>query len=451
MSIIRLAWRNLWAKPLNTLLSLILFALGVGLISLLLITQDQLNKNFEKNLAGVNLVIGAKGSPLQMILSSMYYVDAPTGNITIGQVKPFFNPRHPIVESALPLSMGDSYRGYRIVGTTHDVMDWYNLEVGEGELYVHNFDVTIGAGVAKKLRLGLGDRFKSSHGLVDDEGLEHDDSEDFIVVGILQPSGTVMDQLILTTPQTYWYIHDHDHAAENQEVAHDDDDHDHEEDGHDHAGHDHGDHDHADDGHHGHDHKNAIIPGKLVDENPEKSITNLLVKFRGTNIQALNMQRSINENTEMQAATPAIEITRLFSLMNNAEQALRMLAWIIIIVSGLSIFISLYSSLRDRRYELALVRVMGGGRSTLFILILLEGVIIAILGYLLGMLLSHGGMAVIANVAAEDYRYDFSATTFLTDELKLFGAAIILGIVASVIPAIQAARVDISDTLTKAR
>ena len=163
------------------------------------------------------------------------------------------------------------------------------------------------------------------------------------------------------------------------------------------------------------------------------------------------MQRSINENTEMQAATPAIEITRLFSLMNNAERALKMLAWVIIIVSGLSIFISLFSSLRDRRYELALVRVMGGGRSTLFVLILLEGVIIAILGYLLGMVLSHGGMAVIANFAAEDYRYDFSATTFLSDEFKLFGAAIVLGIVASIIPAIQAARVDISDTLTKAR
>ena len=438
------------------MLSLILFALGVGLISLLLITQDQLNKNFEKNLAGVNLVIGAKGSPLQMILSSMYYVDAPTGNIAVGQVKPFFNPRHPVVESVLPLSMGDSYKGYRIVGTTHEVMNWYNLELERGQLFKYNFDVTIGAGVAKKLGLGLGHKFKSSHGLVDDEGLEHDDSQDFVVVGVLKPSGTVMDQLILTTPQTYWYIHDHDHGEHDHEGDEGHEGHDHADDE-DHA---HDDHGHGDHSSHDHSHdndvavvrdNNVVISGPLQDEDPDKLITNILVKFRGNNIQALNMQRSINENTEMQAATPAIEITRLFSLMNNAERALKMLAWVIIIVSGLSIFISLFSSLRDRRYELALVRVMGGGRSTLFVLILLEGVIIAILGYLLGMVLSHGGMAVIANFAAEDYRYDFSATTFLSDEFKLFGAAIVLGIVASIIPAIQAARVDISDTLTKAR
>ena len=163
------------------------------------------------------------------------------------------------------------------------------------------------------------------------------------------------------------------------------------------------------------------------------------------------MQRSINENTEMQAATPAIEITRLFSLMGSAERALRMLAFVIIIVSGLSIFISLYSSLRDRRYELALVRVMGGGKKTLFVLILLEGVIIAILGYLLGIFLSHVGMSIIANYVAEDYRYDFSALTFLSEEFMLFGAALLLGIVASIIPAWQASRVDISDTLTAVR
>jgi len=455
MSILKLAWRNLWAKPLNTLLSLILFALGVGLISLLLITQDQLRKNFEKNLAGVNLVIGAKGSPLQMILSSMYHVDAPTGNITVGQVKPFFNPRHPVVEAALPLSMGDSYRGYRIVGTTKDVVTWYNLELERGEWFSYDFDVTIGSGVARKLGLGLGHKFKSSHGLVDDEGLEHDDSKDFVVVGVLEPSGTIMDHLILTTSQTYWYIHDHDHGAHADSLgthdhSHEDSNHDHTDDGHDHSGHDHAGHRHDEDQQIERD-KSVVISRPLVEEDAEKSITNLLVKFRGNNIQALNMQRSINENTEMQAATPAIEITRLFSLMGSAEKALRMLALVIVIVSGLSIFISLFSSLRDRRYELALVRVMGGGRKTQFLLILLEGIIIAILGYLLGILLSHVGMAIMSRTLEADYRYDFSATSFLPEEFWLFGAAILLGIVASIIPAIQASRVDISETLSTSR
>jgi len=160
------------------------------------------------------------------------------------------------------------------------------------------------------------------------------------------------------------------------------------------------------------------------------------------------MQRSINENTDMQAATPAIEINRLYELMGTGEQALRVLALVIILVSGLSIFISLFTSLKERRYELALMRVQGASQQKLFLLIILEGLLLAILGYIGGMLLSHGGMYVLANKLKEDYGYDFSAWTFLPQEAYLLIGAIVLGIVAAVIPATQAASTDIADTLT---
>jgi putative ABC transport system permease protein len=151
----------------------------------------------------------------------------------------------------------------------------------------------------------------------------------------------------------------------------------------------------------------------------------------------------------MQAATPAIEINRIYALMGTGTKALRWLALVIIIVSGLSIFISLYNSLKERRYELALMRVMGASRGKLLGLIVLEGLLLAVLGYALGMFLSHGAMYLLADQMKETYQYDFSWTNFLVEEAYLFGGALIIGLLAAIIPAIQARNTDISETLSE--
>jgi putative ABC transport system permease protein len=444
MNLWQLSWKSLTHKPLAMTLSLVLFALGVGLISFLFLMEKQLQDNFEKNLAKVDLVIGAKGSPLQMILSAMYHVDAPTGNIALNEIRPFLNPKHPLIQEVVPLSLGDSYKGYRIVGTTSNILEWYEAEISEGRLWKYNFDVTIGATAAKELGLSIGDEFKSSHGLMDAEDLEHDDAQSFIVTGILKSTGSVIDQLILTTPQSFWLVHDHEsEVAETGEES--DEDHDHA----DHEGHDHVDHE-------GHDHADHVdmakeIPKGLMEENGEKEITNLLIRFKGRNFQALNMQRSINENTDMQAATPAIEINRLFSLMDSGEKALRLLAFIIIFVSGLSIFISLYSSLNERKYELALMRSMGASRTTIFGHIIIEGIILAILGFLLGIVVSHLGMTFVSQFLKDSYRYNFSGLQFLTKEWFILIGSLLIGFIAALIPAIEASKTDIADTLTQSK
>ena len=415
MNLLNLSWKNLTSKPLTMTLSIVLFALGVGLISLLFLLENQLQRNFEKNLAGIDLVIGAKGSPLQLILSSMYHIDAPTGNISLKEIRPFLNPKHPLIEQAVPLSMGDSYRGYRILGTTTDILPWYEAEVSEGKLWERNFDVTLGASVARDLGLKIGDKFSSAHGFADVDDFAHDEVA-FEVVGILKATGSVLDQLILCTTQSFWLVHGHEETADTS--------------------------DHA-------DHYHTAIPKALIEEGDDEEITSLLLKFKGRSFQALNMQRSINENTDLQAATPAIEISRLFSLMDTGEQALRILAIVIIFVSGLSIFISLYSSLKDRKYELALMRIMGASPRTLFVLIILEGLLLAVLGYLIGMFLSHGGMQIFSGIMKDTYRYSFSGMEFLREEAYLLLGAIVIGFVAAVIPALQAAKTDIADTLTK--
>ena len=451
MNLFQLSWKNLKNKPLATLLSLILFALGVGLISLLLTLNTQVQEKFDNNLAEIDLVIGAKGSPLQLILCSMYHIDNPTGNVSIKEVKPFLRPGHPLIEKAVPLSIGDSHKGYRIIGTTQDILELYGGKFEQGRTWTANMEVVVGATIAKELHIHPGYRFKSSHGLIEDENLVHDDAESFIVVGVLEPSGSVLDQLILTNSQSVWHVHDHDHDHDHDHEGHEG----HEEGGHSHDGHGHahGDHDHD------HDHaSNVIIPlpsDYQADTIPlwdyeDQDITSLLVKFKGRNFQTLNMGRSINENTDLQAAVPAIEINRLYDMMGVGMDALEWLARIIVLVSGLSIFISLFSSLRDRKYELALMRVMGGSKAKLFTMIILEGLLLAILGYLLGMFLSHFSMWLLGDYMADEYKYSFSALSFLKEEGYLLLGALGIGFVAAFIPAWQASRTDISETLTKA-
>lgn len=418
MNLLRLSLKNIAFKPLSTTLSLILFALGVGLISILLILGKQVQEKFDKNMAGINLVIGAKGSPLQLILCSMYHVDNPTGNISIEEAKAFLRPDHPLIDKAIPLSLGDNYKGYRIVGTTYDMLDLYEGEIESGKIWSKPWEVTIGKAVAEEAGLSIGDEFFSSHGFVTDDNLVHDEGGAFKVVGIFKPSGAVIDQLILTSPESVWAVHEQEGEEEN-----------------------------ADSTATGHMDYEEIKP--LLSYPADKEITSILVKFKGRNFRTLNMQRSINENTDMQAATPAIEINRLYSNMGVGIDALSILAMIIVIVSGLSIFISLFSSLRDRRYELALMRTMGGSPVTLFILIVLEGIILAILGYIIGIALSHIGMEIFAGFMKDSYRYSFSGAVFLKQELYLLAGAVGIGFLAAIIPAIQASQTDISTTLSE--
>lgn len=466
MNLLNLSWKNLTNKPLTMLLSTVLFALGVGLISFLLLISHQVSEKFEKNLAGIDLVIGAKGSPLQLILSSMYHIDAPTGNIPVKGVMPYLNPKNPFIKTAIPLSLGDSYRGYRIVGTTANLLELYQAKVSIGRSFTGLMEVLAGATAAHELGLKIGSTFQSSHGLIEDENLVHE-GHAFKVVGILKPTGASIDQLLLTPAQSIWEVHEHGAMGSVAPAA--------EEEEHDEGEHEHDEAEHAkedslaenheeateqvgsvaltnqEEDHYSspeeHEHEEHRL--KSILEYPDKEITSLLLQFNGHNVTTLNLQRMINQNTNMQAATPAIEITRLYSLMGVGEDALRWLAFIIMAVSGLSIFISLFSSLRDRRYELALMRTMGASPAKLFTMIILEGLLLAVLGYIVGMAISHGGMELLAGEMKAAYRYTFTGRTFLPEELYLLGGALAVGFIAAVIPAIQARNTDISKTLAE--
>ncbi|WP_294734271.1 FtsX-like permease family protein [uncultured Flavobacterium sp.] len=479
--ITKIAWRNIWFKPLNTLLSIILLTASVAIITLLILLQEQFEKKFNSNIDGIDLVLGAQGSPLQLILSSVYQVDAPTGNISYTEAKQWMD--HPFVETAIPLAFGDNYKGFRIVGTTPDYLEKYNATVEEGKVFNKKFEVVVGNAIAEKMQLKIGDTFFGTHG-DSKEGDVHD-NQAYTIVGIASKTDKVVDNLILCNVQSVWTMHDHeghdheghDHGdeAESHE-GHNHEVHDHEvaaastdnHEGHDHGdeiesheGHNHEDHEEAItsvDNHEGHEHEGHDHATEDTHDHEEEAIVNyegkeitaVLVKMKNK-MAIFSWQRMIPMNTKMQAASPGLEINRLFSLFGIGLQALQYLAYGIMLISGISIFIALFNTLKERKYEFALLRVNGASRLQLLILVLIESLLLCITGFLFGTIVGRVALMLISGSSEEEFKMSFNPFEFVWDkEGYLFLLTIFVGILAAVIPAVKAYSLNISKTLANA-
>lgn len=411
MNLLNISWRNLNDKRMNSFLSCLLMSLGITIISLLLLLNKQLDDQFKKNIRGIDMVVGAKGSPLQLILSAIYQIDSPTGNISMEEAN--FLTKNPLVKTAIPLSMGDNFKTFRIIGTNKKYLDHFEAKIAQGKLFEKSLDVVVGAKAAEVTGLKLGDTFAGTHGY-DDNGDVHNDKK-YKVVGILSYSNSVADQVILTPLESVWSIHEHAAGAMPATPMID-------------------------------------LQGVAGDEKPsegepeKKEITALLIKFRNP-MGLIALPRLINANTKMQSALPSIEINRLFSLLGVGIDTLRFIALAIIIISGISVFVSLYNSLKERKYELALMLSMGATRIKLFLLLLLEGLIISLLGYVIGIALSRLGMWALGSGVEKSFHYDLKAMMLLPEEIALLGGAILIGLIAAGIPSLGVYNINISKTL----
>lgn len=441
--IAKIAWKNIWFKPLNTFLSVVLLTASIAIITVLILLQKQFENQFSSNIKDVDVVIGAQGSPLQLILSSVYQMDAPTGNINYGEAQTWM--KHPFVKSAIPLAFGDNYRGFKILGTTEDYINKYEAKLQSGTIFKENFEVVIGSTVASKMNLKIGDTFFSAHGDAA-EGEVHEDFP-YKVVGILSATGMVIDNLILSNVPSVWAVHSHEghnHENDDHDHAHDHDSHNH--DSHNHESHDHGDHDH--DHAHDHDHDHAEHENHIDEANQE--ITAVLIKFKNK-MGFITWPRLIAQNTKMQAASPAIEVNRLFSLFGIGIQALQYLAYGIMFISGLSIFIALYNTLKDRKYEFALLRINGAKRSQLLGLVLFESLLLCVVGFVFGTIVGRAALYLISSATHEEYKMSFDPLAIdVQKEGILFLITISVGIIAALIPAIKAYKLNISKTLSNA-
>lgn len=422
--IAKLAWRNIWFKPLNTILSIILLMSSVAIITVLILLEKQFEEKFNSNIDGVDLVMGAQGSPLQLILSSVYQVDAPTGNISYDSAKVWM--KNPFVEKAIPLAFGDNYRGYKILGTTPDYLKKYGAKISNGNIFENNFEVVVGNDIAKKLNIKVGDTFFGSHGDAA-EGEVHE-NESYKVVGIAEKTGKIVDNLIVCNIPSVWQMHEsheeHDHEGHNhlEEVSENPP--------------------HGEEGHVHNDHENDLT----IDE-PGMEITAVLLKFRNK-MGIVTWPRIIAQNTKMQVASPAIEVNRLFKLFGIGINALQYLAYGIMLISGISIFIALFNTLKERKFEFALLRVSGAGRFKLLSLVMIESLLLCVVGYVFGTILGRIALLLLSNSAEDDFKMSFNPYDFIWDkEGILFLLTIFVGIIAALIPAIKAYNLNISKTL----
>ncbi|RZK18594.1 MAG: FtsX-like permease family protein [Pedobacter sp.] len=396
MNILKLSTKNLLKNKLTTFLNIILVAFGIAILSILFLASTQIGNKLEQNAKDIDLVVGAKGSPLQLILSSIYHIDFPTGNIPLKDATELM--QNPMVKKAVPLALGDNFQGHRIVGTDSGFVGLYGLKLSAGKFWNQDLEATVGSTVAAEAHLRVGDKFFGAHGLSDasDEHKHHA----YTVTGILQAQGNVTDNLILTNIGSVYKMHepDHDEHAEETEID-------------------------------------------------NKEITSILIQYRSP-MSVVIFPRMVNQSTNMQAASPAMESARLFSLIGVGIETLKWFAILIMAISALSVFISLYNSMKEKKYDLAIMRCLGASKFKLFFLVMLEGLLITVSGAILGLLIGHIAIQIIG-IYQESSQARLTGFYFVNDEFYLIIAGLVIGIIASVIPALQTYSVDIARTLSK--
>jgi putative ABC transport system permease protein len=389
VSTVRLAWAYLAARPLLTALHVLMIAIGMGTMVLVLAFTAQTEERLARDAGPVDLVVGAKGSPLQLILSSVMHVDVPTGNVDYAQA--LRAAENPMIASATPVSVGDSFRGYRIVGTKPSYLALYDAKLASGRTFDGGMEAVLGAQVARRTGLGVGARLAGNHGLAAGGGASHA-NHPYEVVGVLTPTGTVIDRLVVTSLESVWEVHE--------------------------------------------DPGSGTPPREQARE-----ITAMLIRYR-TPLAAALLPRQINSTTTLQAAAPAYEIARLMNLVGVGVDALRIFAVVLMATAGVSVFVALMSALQERRYDLALLRMLGARPATLFALLAAEGVTLVVAGVILGLALGHAATEALGRWMARSNPWSITGFAWVPQEAWAALTVIVAGMAVCLLPAIQAYRRD---------
>jgi putative ABC transport system permease protein len=359
--------------------------------------SDQVTRAFQRDLAGIDLVVGAKGSPMQLILAGVFHIDVPPGNIALADVREL--AAKPQVAQLIPLSLGDSFRSFRIVGTTQDYLTHYRMQFAQGATWSGAMQAVAGAQVAQTTGLKPGDSFVGSHGL-GASGHTHGDTP-YRITGVLAPCGCVLDRLILTATESVWQVHEKTMAMDEED-------------------------------------RKALVEAREV--------TMALVRYKSP-LAAASFPRYVNNETEMQAAAPAVEVTRLLRMLGVGSEVLQGVGAVLLLTAALSVFIALWSAVRERRADLAMLRMLGASPAKVSALLLAEGLWLALLASVLGLLGGHALAALVGSVLAAQQSLPLSGWQWVADEAWIPLAAVATAVVAAVIPAASAYRVDVAQLL----
>ena len=441
MSDLRFVLYSLKYRFLNSFLSIMLTAFGVSIALLISQFGNHIQNRINLDGQGIDIVVGAKGSPLQLILSSVYHIDIPTGNIAYSQAKKIMN--NPQIKESIPLALGDNWRGFRIVGTTTNYIRHYDMSLSTGRYWDQNFEVVVGSSV----NLDIGDEFMGVHGLLED-GSSHEEHK-YNVVGILKPSGTVIDRLILTSLNSVLDIHGlhkvEDSFKKNHEHQHDHDHH--KEENHDVHEHDHDKEKHKNEDENHHKHSKNDKETYKTNELGSSEITALLIKTKSP-IANINLPRSINRESSLQAANPALEINRLISLFGIGSKSFAILSLILILIASLNIFSGLASNLENRMGDLAVLRAVGFSKKRIFKIIVLEGILVVLIGIILGILIGFLLFSILTHNIFT-LQTTNASLIFNLDFILIILFVFFAGLIAAIFPAYRGSKISIANQLSR--
>ncbi|RZI57531.1 MAG: FtsX-like permease family protein [Rubrivivax sp.] len=423
----RLAWRYLWARPMLTALNLMLLSLGLAAIGFVVLVSEQLEQGLKRDLGGIDLVVGAKGSPMQILLAGVFHLDQSTGNIPLATVSQL--RAQPLVARAVPISLGDSFQGFRIVGTTADYLALYQLSLARGQSWKAPMQALLGAEVARRSGLKPGDRFHGTHGLASG-GDEHEAA--YEVTGVLAPTGGVVDRLVLTDLASVWEAHAaHGHGKSAT------------------AGGD--EHDpHGPEGHEGHEGQGAQETHEVHPDEASLEVSMVLVRYRSP-LAAVMLPRWVNAQPGLQASVPALETARLLSMVGVGVDVLRGFGAMLLLAAALSVLVALLHAVRERQGDLAMLRMLGATPMRVAALIAMEALMLAGLATLLALGLSHALTAGLGAVLAQQQSVRISGLWVSGWEALVPALALGLALIAAAWPAWRGYRLDVTELLQTPR
>jgi putative ABC transport system permease protein len=417
MSLLRIVFKNLRQRTLSSALTSLSIGLGVAVVVAILTLQAQSRAAFSQSAVGYDLVVGPRGSSLQLVLVTVFHLDQLQSTIDYQLYKELSRDRR--VRAAAPIAVGDTYKGHRLVATTPRLLTEFEVQAGmkyelaagrmfesSEELVDHlmqesdhahshsgmKFEAVVGSIAANKTGLGVGSTFVATHGL--DEGKTHE--EQWTVTGVLKPTGTPADRAIFINLESFAAIGDHMKAASEEKGR----------------------------------------KGRI-------SAVVLATKRGG----AQSLRYDFQNRPEAMAVVPGSEIYTLFELIGNVDKLLLAVSALVIIVAGVSILVSIYNSMSERKRPIAILRALGARRTTILSIILMEATSLCLIGGIAGLVAGHALAEAAGRALRSQAGVSISGWAFHPLEIAVIGGLLVLGVLVGLLPAMKAYRSDISTGL----
>jgi len=390
--------RRRWGQAL---LSILVGALGIAAVITAFVGFDALPQAAEQAWGGVDLVIGPKGSALDLVLCCALHVSDPSG--LVSEKAAMAAAHHPLVRVAAPIALGDNVDGWRIVGTTPSFMSIYHAHIGQGRMWTKPLQAVLGAQVARALHLRPGAHFVGAHGL--EAGGELHSQFPYTVVGILEPTGSVLDRLVLCDIETVRYIH----------RMHAEDD---------------------------------IAQGGVAETyaNLPDAATAVIASYRSP-VAALLVPRLIDANPMLTAASPSFEIARVMSYLRPLTYAATAIGLLLVLIAAAGAAAAMMASLNARTRDLALLRALGAGSLTLAGVALSEALMLAVGALAVGALLSGALLAFCEHLLAVRTGLRLMPELDLQTITYVVGGTLCVALLAALVPALRAMRTPIEELL----